>query len=300
MNGVNLGGIMARNLLLALWLLLFSAAPAMADAFTSDRIAVTVEGSGPDVILIPGMTSSPSAWRASAAAMPGHRYHFVQVKGFAGVAAEANAEGLVAAPVAAEIARYIAEAKLEKPAVIGHSMGGTIGLMIAARHPQALSRLMVVDQLPFMGAIFGPPGTTAESIRPTADALVGQMRAATPEQRAQQLQTMAKGMVRDEAQRALVIADAEASNRETVLSAYHELIVTDLGPELPKIAVPTTVLYVTPAGVPFTDAQIDAFYRAVYAPLPGVDLVRVPDSAHFVMSDNPAFFRSAVKAFLGN
>lgn len=291
---------MIRQILLALSLVFATALPAHAEPFVSDRIAVTVDGSGPDVILIPGLTSSPSAWKASAAAMPGHRYHFVQVKGFAGVPAEANAEGPVAAPVAAEIARYIAEAGLEKPAVIGHSMGGTIGLMIAARHPGSLSKLMVVDQLPFMGAIFGPPGTTAESIRPTADAIVGQMRAATPEQRAQQLQAMATGMVRDDAQRALVLADAKASDRETVLNAYHELIVTDLTPELPKIAVPTTVLYVTPAGVPFTDAQIDAFYKAVYAPLPGAKLVRVPDSAHFIMSDNPAFFRSEVKTFFAN
>jgi pimeloyl-ACP methyl ester carboxylesterase len=36
-------------------------------------------------------------------------------------------------------------------------MGGAIGLMLAARHPEALSRLMVVDILPFMGAMFGPP-----------------------------------------------------------------------------------------------------------------------------------------------
>ena len=49
-------------------------------------------------------------------------------------------------------------------------MGGTIGMMLAARHPHAISKLMVVDMPPFMGAMFGPPGTTAESaaMRPGA------------------------------------------------------------------------------------------------------------------------------------
>ena len=39
----------------------------------------------------------------------------------------------VAAPVAEDLARYIAEQHLDKPVVIGHSMGGTIGMMLAAR-----------------------------------------------------------------------------------------------------------------------------------------------------------------------
>lgn len=113
------------------------------------------------MILIPGLGSAPRAWASTVAALPGYRYHLVQVKGFAGVPAEANVEGNVAAPVAAEIARYIRSAGLSRPAVVGHSMGGTIGLILAAREPQSVGRLMVVDMLPFMGAMFGPPGSTA-------------------------------------------------------------------------------------------------------------------------------------------
>ena len=66
------------------------------------------------------------------------------------------------------------------------------------------------------------------------------------------------------------------------------------------ITVPVTVLYVTPAGVPFTDAQIDAVYKSAYTPLEGVKLVRIPDSAHFIMSDNPERFQAEMKAFLSD
>ena len=104
--------------------------------FSSDRITITTQGRGPDVILIPGLTSSPEIRDTTAAALnDAHRVHLVQVNGFAGVAAAGNAEGAVSAPVAEEIARYIREQGLERPAVIGHSMGGTIGMMLTARHP---------------------------------------------------------------------------------------------------------------------------------------------------------------------
>ena len=230
----------------------------------------------------------------------GYRYHFVQVKGFAGTPAEGNADGKVAAPVAEEIARYIAEQKLDRPAVIGHSMGGTMGLMLAARHPGSVSKVMVVDQIPFMGAMFGPPGTTAESVRPTADAILAQFKASTPEESDKRLVSMSTGMVKDETHRQKVIAEGRASDPAVVRNAFHELIVTDLGPELPKIDVPATILYVTPAGAPVTDSQMNGFYKAAYAPLKGAKLVRIPDSAHFIMSDNPERFRAEMKAFLAD
>lgn len=143
-----------------------------AQSFTSDRIAVKTEGEGNDVILIPGHGFSPRVWVEMMKAIPGHRYHLVQISGFAGQPKGGNIEGPVAAPIAEEIARYITAVGLTKPAVIGHSMGGLIGMMLAARHPQAISRLMVVDVPPFIGAVFGPPGTTPESVKPTADAIL--------------------------------------------------------------------------------------------------------------------------------
>lgn len=67
-------------------------------AFTSDRIEVVTRGSGADVILIPGLTSHRDVWATTAAALEtNHRVHIVQVKGFAGFPAEANAEGPVSA-----------------------------------------------------------------------------------------------------------------------------------------------------------------------------------------------------------
>jgi pimeloyl-ACP methyl ester carboxylesterase len=272
--------------------------PASAAPFTSNRITVRTEGSGPDVVLIPGLNSSPRVWTEMVKAVPGYRYHLVQVSGFAGQPKGGNTEGPVAAPVAEEIDRYIREAGLKQPAVIGHSMGGTIGMMLAARHPGDLSRLMVVDMVPFLGMFFGGPGATAASVEPLADRISAGIRAATPDDRSKRAVETIDGMVNTEAMRPVAIDDSLRSDVDVGARSYRELLVTDLGPELPKVSVPVTVLYVQPKSVPIPAERFDGVYKAAFAPVGKLTLKRVPDSAHFIMWDQPARFQAEVQAFL--
>jgi len=271
---------------------------AIAGPFESNRITVRTEGTGPDVVLIPGLNSSPRAWASTVAAVPGYRYHLVQVSGFAVQPAGGNKEGNVAAPVAEEIARYIREAGLKQPAVIGHSMGGTMGMMLAARHPEALSRLMVVDMFPYLGSFFAGPGAAPEQVEAVANARMNAIRSAGPEQRARQVSETIAGMVDTEAMRAGAISDSAASDLDVSSRAFRELIVTNLIPELPRITKPVTVLYVQPKGVPIPAAQFDFVYKSAYAPVKNLTLKRIPDSAHFIMWDQPQRFQSEMKAFL--
>src|SRR3954467_6803920 len=159
-------------LLLALAMpgLALPAAPvaAAAPAFAPTRFTVEVIGSGPDVILIPGLTASKNVWRPSVAAVPGYRSHLTQGAGFAGAPVAANARGEIVAPLADEIARYIRANGLKRPAIVGHSMGGTLALMLAERHPDAVGKVMVVDMLPQPAELLGAsPG----GIRGFADML---------------------------------------------------------------------------------------------------------------------------------
>lgn len=273
-------------------------APAIAADFSSGRISVTTVGAGGDVVLIPGLGSSPRVWREMIAAVPGHRYHLVQVAGFAGQAIGANTEGAVAAPVTEEIARYIAASGLQKPAVIGHSLGGTMGMMLAARHPELVSRLMVVDMLPFPGVMMGPPGTTPQSLKPAADAMLTQFRAAEPAARQARTTATIASMVDTVAMRPVAFDDSIRSDQDVAARAFHELIVTDLTPEMDKIGAPTTVLYVMPKAPGMTEAKVDGWYKAGYAPLKGATLKRVDGSAHFIMWDQPEQFQNEVRAFL--
>ena len=273
-------------------------APAAA-GFQSDRISVVARGEGRDVIFIPGLSSHREVWTTTADALgEGYRVHLVQVNGFAGLPAGGNAEGPVAAPVAEEIARYIREEGLERPAVIGHSMGGSIGMMLAARHPGSVGRLMVVDMFPWMGAMFGPPGATAETVRPIADQIRTQMRMAPQGTVSPILQQTINSMVRTESARPVILEHARVSDVDVSANAFHELIVTDLRPELSQIDVPFTALYVIPPQAPVTPEQYEGFMRMSYANIPQARLIKIEDSYHFIMIDQFDRFMSEVRTFL--
>jgi N-formylmaleamate deformylase len=258
-----------------------AAAPASV-SFAPTRFSVVVQGTGPDVILIPGLTGSREVWKVSVAAVPGYRYHLIQVAGFAGTAASGNARGNVVAPLAEEIARYIAARGLRRPAIVGHSMGGTVAMMVAARHPSLVGKVMVIDMLPQPAGIIGGD---AAGIRGLADSL--RDLSATPGGR-----RLVESAIR------LFGNPESGADPDVTARATHELALTDLTPELPRIAAPLTVLYASLD--PGRHAADDGRYRAAYRGKRGVRLVRIDDSGHMIMYDQPARFRSELKAFLAN
>lgn len=260
---------------------------ASATPFTSDRISIVTRGTGPDVILVPGLNSHRDVWDGVADSLEGrYRLHLVQVHGFAGLPPGANADGPVSAPVAEEIARYITETGLSKPAVVGHSMGGTITMMLAARHPDAVGRIMVVDMTPFLGVMFSPPGSTAEAVRRMADSIRTAMLAAPPGAPTM-FEQMVATMTRVDSMKPALVSASRASDPATAANAFHELIVTDLRPELPRITAPMAVLYVVPPTSPLPPAQYEAAMRTAYAAAPTSQLIKIEDSFHFIQFDQP-------------
>jgi len=283
----------------AFLLLALAAAPTAAQPpFSSERIGITVTGSGPDVVLIPGLSSHPDVWQGTIAAVPGYRYHLIHVSGFSGRAPGANASGAVLIPVAEEIARYIREAGLDRPAIVGHSMGGSWAMLVAGRHPELVSRVMVVDMMPFMGAMFGGPTATPETLRPIAEQIRSGMASSTGAAREQIIGQTIASMVKTETLRAGVIQQSLASDPTVSAQGFYDLIVTDLRPELANIRVPLLVLYVLPQGAPLTAEQIDQYYAASYASAPNHQVRRVQDSYHFIMFDQPELFQRELRAFL--
>ena len=289
--------MMARLLASLLSFLLF-AQPSLANDFASDRITVTVTGSGADVVLIPGLSSSPDVWNDTVTAIPGYRYHLVKVAGFDGAPAGANATGPVLIPVADEIARYIKEEDLKSPALVGHSMGGSFAMLVAGRNPEIASKVMVVDMMPFLGAMFGGPKATAESVAPMATQIRDGIAKSTGDARKTQIERTIASMVKTEAMRTSAVDQSLASDPAVSGQGMYDLIVTDLRPEVAKIKVPLTVLWVVPQGAPLTQAQMDGYYRASYSGAPQAVIKHVPDSYHFIMYDQPVVFQAELKAFL--
>lgn len=272
-------------------------APAIQSAFASDRLSVEVIGSGPDVILIPGLASSREVWRPLATRLAAtHRVHLVQLAGFAGEP-WSHGDGPFVAPEVSEIARYIAEAGLDRPAVIGHSMGGLSGLLLAQSHPEAVGRLMIVDALPFYSAMFGP-AVTAEQARPFATQASAMILSADADAfRAQQVQTAA-GLARDPATREQIVDWSMTSDRHAFAAAMTDVMTTDARPGLAALSLPVTALYATDADGGPPPAMAQALWEREYAALPGVKVIRVDGSRHFIMADQPERFAELVDEFL--
>jgi pimeloyl-ACP methyl ester carboxylesterase len=170
--------------------------------------------------------------------------------------------------------------------------------MVAGRYPELVSKAMVVDMLPFLGAMFGGPTATPESVRPIAEQMRTGIAASAGEARRKQIEQTIAGMVRTEAERPAIVGHSLASDPAASAQAMYELITTDLRPDVARIKVPLTVLFVTPAGAPVTDAQMEQFYAMSYSGAPQAALKRIPESYHFIMLDAPERFQTELKEFL--
>lgn len=293
---------MIRTLLAASLLLLAVpaaavAAPQRAD-FKSDRIAVDVSGAGPDVVLIPGLGSSPRIWDPTVRAVAGYRYHVIRVAGFDGSPAAANSSAPLLAPVAGEIARYVREARLNRPFVVGHSLGGAWGMMVAARHPNLISRLMVVDMPPFLAPLIGGEGATVETVRPFAEQARRQIASAVDEKSRRQVAELVVGKARSPRDRTASIDYWLASDPRVTSQGMYELFTSDLRPDLPRITVPITVLWATPEKSPLSEAQAARFYEEAFSGARQAVIRQIRDSHHLIMLDQPAAFHAELRAFL--
>jgi N-formylmaleamate deformylase len=253
------------------------AAPAAAQRFQPARFSVEVVGRGPDVILIPGLTAGREVWRGTVAAVPGYRYHLIQVAGFAGEPARGNRTGAILAPLADELARYIAGRRLVRPAIVGHSMGGTLAMMLAARQPAVVGKVMVVDMLPQPAGLLGG---TAGDFGPLA----------------RMMESQGGRRLFSNLMTAFSPPTAARSDPEVTGRAMRELAVTNLTADLPRIRVPLTVAYASPDRL--ASAAIDRQFARAYSGARNARLVRIDGSGHMVMLDQPARFRAAVADFL--
>jgi pimeloyl-ACP methyl ester carboxylesterase len=161
----------------------------------SDRITVTVRRKGPDVVLIPGLACSSAVWDTTATRLEGRcRLHIVQVAGFAGSLPRANAHGPVIQPTVDALDVYIKTNKLKAPKVIGHSLGGLMGLMLSIQHPEDAGKLMIVDSLPFLSVFFGAKDAAEAAPRAAAmrDGILAQTQDAYAQSESEFLRSLVK------------------------------------------------------------------------------------------------------------
>ncbi|MBD7942356.1 alpha/beta fold hydrolase [Brevundimonas guildfordensis] len=272
-----------------------SVAPA---AFQSSRIVVETRGQGPDVVLIPGLASTSAVWSRTADALQDrYRVHLVTVRGFGPLAAAGNAEGRLGGPAAAEILRYIDETGLNRPALIGHSMGGQVALRIAAEGAERVGRVMVVDASPFFPSLISP-GSTVGDVEPLARlAYQGLMLLGD-----QVLRTQAASMGLELGGAADSLFNGlgwQGGDRRVLAQGLYEVMTVDLRSRLPLIQAPVTVVYGWSPDADSPRSHVDGLFRDGYRSLPRpATFERIEGAEHMVMIDRPRQFQQAVDRFL--
>jgi len=254
-----------------------------------------VTGSGPDLVLVPGLGSSPAVWDGVKDSLAkDYRVHFVHVAGFAGRAPEGDPATLIAR-TEAEVIRHLDCQKINRAAYAGHSLGGFLGLMLAADHPDRISRVVVVDSLPFYPLIFDAR-LTPERTAAQAGVIRDSMLAMDEATFAASQRTGVQSLVRETGFHEQVAGWSLASDRASFAGAFHSLMTTDMRPRLGDITVPVTVLAAANAYAPRD--RVEALFAPAYAGLSGVKLTYIEDSFHFIMFDQPAAFEAALRAGL--
>jgi pimeloyl-ACP methyl ester carboxylesterase len=252
----------------------------------------------PDVVLIPGLGSGRAVWEAEAKLLAlNYRVHLLQVAGFAGVPAGANAaDGKMLAGIVEELHTYITANKMH-PVVVGHSLGGLLTLMLAEKYPADLSRMAIVDTLPYYAVLFNP-AATVETMKPQAEVMRQQIVATPADQFDVMQQSVIPALVLNKDAQKLIEAGDMASDRAVFADAMYEDLITDLRGDIATIKTPMLLIYPYDATVVKDPASIDAVYANAYKSKPNVTLVRIDGSRHFIMYDQPAKLDAALEGFL--
>ncbi|HSF12199.1 MAG TPA: alpha/beta hydrolase, partial [Erythrobacter sp.] len=169
---------------------------------------------------------------------------------------------------------------------------GFLGLTLAADHPDRISRVVVVDSLPFFPLIFNP-AATADLAAPQAAAMRAQITAQDDAGFAATQRIGAQSLVQSAEHQAQVVDWSLTSDRATFAGAIHALMTTDMRPRLGDITVPVTVLAAVNPYAPRT--RVEPLYTAAYAGLDGVKLTVIDNSYHFIMFDQLAAFEAALR-----
>lgn len=265
-------------------------------------LAVQVFGSGKQrLVLIAGLGSGTWTWRTTIARFaPTYRIYALTLPGFDGQPASAK-RPLIGA-FTRNFWRFLAQQKVEKPIVIGHSLGGTLAILLAEQHPKRLRAIIAVDGLPVF------PGTervTPVQRKARAAAMTGMMSHETKAQfDAGNLRFMQHIGVIDPTLAAMLATKSDRSDPASVAEWASEDLGLDLRPQLGAIGIP--ILEIEPYNPPdaatpplqYTQAQGIAYYRSFFTGAPQITVESIAPARHFVMFDQPQQFFATLERFL--
>jgi N-formylmaleamate deformylase len=244
--------------------------------------ALDFGGDGTPVLVLPGITSPAITWQFVAPELSGVRPVLADMRG-RGLSGAPADDSYALDDYAGDAAALIAGLGLERPVVLGHSLGARVAAVLAVRHPGVAGPLILVDP-PLTGPSRDPYPTSLESF-------LTQLHEARAGTTADAVARHFPGWPRREHElRARWLATCEEpAVAETYLGFDRE----DFhGPwrELPQPAI------LVRGGRSPVVSEAGAAELAQLRP--DIPIVSVPDAAHMVPWDNLPGFLEAIDPFL--
>ena len=253
------------------------------------------------LIFIPGYALGPWEFaREITAYSANYTVYALTLPGFDGYH---GAGGPLFQTVATDFWAWLAAKNIERPILIGHSLGGTLAILLAEQHSELLKAVVAIDGLPIL------PGEDTQSV-------------ATREQNAKDIAAAINliGTTSQftDAEATYTLPDmmfsskdvSEVASKEehdgvdigTSAAWLAEDMTLDLRPDLHKITVPLVVIapYDSPIdhkNWPTMDAK-KAYYATLLSGDPTAQVEMISPSRHFIMLDQPLMLDAAIDAFL--
>lgn len=244
---------------------------------TAFEVVVTGEGGRP-IIFIPGLGCPGEVWDGTVERLgDDYEAHVLTLAGFAG---RPPIKQLLSAQVRKELTRYIKSKKLEKPIIVGHSMGGLIAYWIAERHPNMVGPVIVVDAGPALSDTDEETGMRLRSVwlKASEEAFSANVRGVFSQ------------MVNDPKHIAPYLDDIARSHPRSMGDSIYELVTTDLRDRVAQIKSPVLIV--------IADGMFAARIRQQVAPIPNKRVEMIKGAKHFVFLDEPDRFAELVTEFL--
>jgi len=266
-----------------LWLL-----PLIATAQNWDSwIRAEVQGSGQDVIFIPGYGSTGAVWQDAVNLLKADaKCHVLTLRQFEGDIP--HREDLLSGTLDA-IASYAQSETTHPPILVGHSIGGFFTLALAADYPNLFKAIVSVDALPFLAGVY-----SAEPTPMNPDSSARQFVEMDSASFHQQVSWTTATMLTDPDQVTEVASWALKADRYAWGYLFAEFFNTDLRTRMSEINIPA--LMMVAAG--FGEEPTLKVWKEQYQGLTKADFMYFGKAKHFIMLDAPEDFYKGLHSFL--
>lgn len=265
----------------------------------ANTISVEKTGNGKQpMILIHGMACSANVWNELVDTYKdSYELHLITIPGF-GNDQTFNSDHILKS-IKDQLISYVRENKLEKPILLGHSMGGFISLWAASEHPDLFGPIISVDGVPYFPSL-SMPGMTPENAQSMVEQMNKMMESQTEEQALNFRKTMIATMIATPEKRDKVIEMGMNSTPEVIAQAMGEMYTTDITEQVKNIKSPVLVFGSWAAyeqygaSKPYTTNN----YLMQLQSIPDMKFLMAETAYHFIFYDEPEWFYAEVDKFL--